>query len=75
VYETHEPILDGQFGTAHIGIWANAVEEEIYRTLFLFVWPITLGLFATAIMVLILARPLMRALYRRRAQKLLPHIL
>jgi sensor histidine kinase regulating citrate/malate metabolism len=65
VYETHEPILDGQFGTAHIGIWANAVEEEIYRTLFLFVWPITLGLFATAIMVLILARPLMRALYRQ----------
>lgn len=65
VYETREPILDGQFGTAHIGIWANAVDQEIYRTLFLFVWPITLGLFATAIMVLILARPLMRALYRQ----------
>lgn len=65
VYETREPILDGQFGTAHIGIWASAVEQEIYRTLFLFVWPITLGLFATAIVVLILAHPLIRALYRQ----------
>jgi hypothetical protein len=65
VYETREPILDGQFGTAHIGIWTNAVELEIYRTLFLFVWPIALGLFATVITVLILARPLIQALYRQ----------
>ena len=79
VYETREPILDGQFGTAHIGIWANAVEREIYRTLFWFVWPITLGLFTTVIMVLSLARPLIRALYRQPKsrpdqQRLLPHI-
>jgi sensor histidine kinase regulating citrate/malate metabolism len=62
VYETREPILDGQLGTAHVGIWADAVEREIYRTLFMFVWPITLGLLAAIIIVAILARPLIQAL-------------
>ena len=61
VYETREPILDGQLGTAHLGIWADAVEREIYRTLFMFVWPIALGLIAVVIIVAILARPLVQA--------------
>lgn len=61
VYETREPILDGQLGTAHIGIWADAVERQIYRTLFMFVWPIALGLLAVVIIVAILARPLVQA--------------
>ena len=65
VYETREPILDGQLGTAHVVISAHAVEQEIYRILFLFVWPITLGLFVAAILVLILARLLIGALYRQ----------
>lgn len=65
VYEIREPILDGQLGTAHIGIFADAVAQEIYRTLFLFVWPVALGLFAIAIMVLLLTRPLIGALYRQ----------
>jgi sensor histidine kinase regulating citrate/malate metabolism len=62
VYETREPILDGQLGTAHIGIWADAVDRTVYHALFMFVWPITLGLLATAIIVAIWARPLIRAL-------------
>jgi sensor histidine kinase regulating citrate/malate metabolism len=65
VYETREPILDGQLGTAHIGIWTKAVEREIYRTLFMFVWPITFGAFAIVIMMLMWARPLIRALHRQ----------
>jgi sensor histidine kinase regulating citrate/malate metabolism len=64
VYETREPILEGQLGTAHIGIWADAVEREIYQALFLFLWPITLGLLAVVIIVVILAHPLIRALRR-----------
>src|SRR5215468_1515941 len=40
VHETREPILDGHLGTAHIGIWASAIEREIYHTLFMCVWPI-----------------------------------
>jgi sensor histidine kinase regulating citrate/malate metabolism len=64
VYETREPILDGQLGSAHIGIWADAVERDIYQALFLFLWPITLALIAAVIIVAILARPLIRALRR-----------
>src|SRR5678815_989503 len=60
VYETREPILDGQLGTAHIGIWADAVNRAVYHALFMFVWPITLGILATAAIVLIWARPLIR---------------
>jgi HAMP domain-containing protein len=33
VYETRVPILGGQAGTAHIGIWSDGVEEEIRRAL------------------------------------------
>ena len=62
VYETREPILEGRLGTAHIGIWADAVEREIDQALFMFLWPITLGFFAAVIIVVILARPLIRAL-------------
>jgi sensor histidine kinase regulating citrate/malate metabolism len=64
VYETREPILEGRLGTAHIGIWADAVEREIDQALFMFLWPITLGLLAAVIIVVILARTLIRALRR-----------
>jgi hypothetical protein len=65
VYETREPILDGQLGTAHIGIWADAVEREIDQTLFLFVWPLTLGLLAAVTLAVFLARPWIRPMCRR----------
>lgn len=64
VYETREPILEGRLGTAHIGIWADAVEREIDQALFMFLWPITLGLLAALIIVVISARPFIRALRR-----------
>jgi sensor histidine kinase regulating citrate/malate metabolism len=64
VYETREPILEGQLGTAHIGIWADAVEREIDQALFMFLWPITLGLLAVVIIAVFLARPLTRPLRR-----------
>jgi hypothetical protein len=62
VYETREPILEGRLGTAHIGIWADAVDRAVYHALFMFVWPITLGLVGTAIIAVIWARPLIRTL-------------
>jgi sensor histidine kinase regulating citrate/malate metabolism len=64
VYETRAPILDGQLGSAHIGIWAGAVEGDIHRALFKFVWPITLGFLAAVIAVMILGQPLIRGLRR-----------
>ena len=64
VYETREPILEGQLGTAHVGIWADAVEREIDQALFMFLWPITLGLLAAVIIVAFLTRSLIQALRR-----------
>jgi sensor histidine kinase regulating citrate/malate metabolism len=64
VYETRGPILDGRFGSAHIGVWAAAVEGDIYHALFMFVWPIAFGLLAAVIMVAVAARLLFRALRR-----------
>jgi sensor histidine kinase regulating citrate/malate metabolism len=64
VYETRAPILDGQLGSAHIGIWAGAVERDIHQALFKFVWPITLGLLAVVIAVMMSGRPLIRGLRR-----------
>jgi hypothetical protein len=64
VYETRAPILDGQLGSAHIGIWAGAVERDIHQALFKFVWPITLGLLAVVIAVVMLGRPLIQGLRR-----------
>jgi sensor histidine kinase regulating citrate/malate metabolism len=64
VHETREPILDGQLGTAHIGIWSEAVDREIYQTLFMFVWPITLGILAAVALAFFLSRPLIRPLRR-----------
>lgn len=64
VYETWEPILEGQLGTAHIGVWADAVEREIDQALFMFLWPITLGLLAAVIIVAFLTRSLIQALRR-----------
>ena len=64
VYETRAPILDGQLGNTHIGIWAGAVEADIHKALFKFVWPISLGLLAAVIAVVMLAQPLVRAVRR-----------
>jgi sensor histidine kinase regulating citrate/malate metabolism len=64
IYETRAPILDGQLGSVYIGVSADAVEREIYQALFMFVWPITFGLFAAVIVAMIVAQPAVRALRR-----------
>jgi HAMP domain-containing protein len=33
VYETQAPVLDGQLGTVHVGLWAETVQEERRATL------------------------------------------
>ena len=64
VYETRAPILDGQLGSAHIGLWAGAMEGDIHHALFKFVWPITLGLLAVAIAIVMLGQSLIQAARR-----------
>jgi methyl-accepting chemotaxis protein len=64
VYETRRPILEGQLGTGHLGTWADAVEQEVYQTLFVLLWPITLVLLAAVIVAVLLARRLIRSFRR-----------
>lgn len=64
VYETRGPILEGQLGTAHLGLWADAVDSEIYQVLFLFLWPVALGLLAVAIVAVFFAYRFIRPLRR-----------
>jgi sensor histidine kinase regulating citrate/malate metabolism len=61
VYETRTPILEGQVGAAHVGIWGEGVETEIYSTLFPIVGLITIVLLAGVILSVFLARGIIRA--------------
>jgi sensor histidine kinase regulating citrate/malate metabolism len=61
VYETRTPILDGQVGAAHVGIWGEGVETEIYSALLPIVGLITIVLLAGVILSVFLARGIIRA--------------
>lgn len=56
VYEIRTPILEGQVGAAHIGIWGESVATEIYSALLPIVGLITSLLLAGAILSVFLAR-------------------
>jgi hypothetical protein len=60
VYETRTPILEGQVGAAHIGIWEESVATEIYSALLPIVGLITALLLAGAILFVFLARGIIR---------------
>jgi sensor histidine kinase regulating citrate/malate metabolism len=61
VYETRTPILEGQIGAAHVGLWGEGVETEIYSS----VRPI-LGLVTIALVVgVILSASVARGMKRR----------
>lgn len=34
VYETQVPLLDGQLGAVHVGLWAETVQQDVRNTLF-----------------------------------------
>lgn len=60
VYETRTPILEGQVGAAHIGIWGESVATEIYSALLPIVGLISSLLLAGVILSVFLARGLIR---------------
>jgi nitrogen fixation/metabolism regulation signal transduction histidine kinase len=63
IYETRGPILEGQLGTAHLGIWADAIEQQVYQALSM-LWPIALVLVAAVIVAVFLARRLIQPFRR-----------
>jgi HAMP domain-containing protein len=64
VYETQVPMLAGQLGTAHVGVWADAVEPQVYRALVILMWPIGLVLLGAAVVAIFLARRLVQPFRR-----------
>jgi sensor histidine kinase regulating citrate/malate metabolism len=60
VYETRTPILEGQVGAAHIGIWGESVATEIYSALLPIAGLITILFLAGVIVCIFLARGIIR---------------
>ena len=55
VYESKEPILEGQLGNVRLGIWADTVHREIYHGFLLLLGPIILVVIAAAAVAVLLA--------------------
>lgn len=69
VYETRTPILEGQVGSAHIGIWGENVAREIYRAMLPMVGLLA-GLFLGAVILSgLLARQAIRWLTAMESQR------
>jgi len=64
VYETRVPILGGQVGTAHIGIWGDGVDEQIRRALLPLLEIILILLVAGVAFSILLARGIIRPILR-----------
>lgn len=64
VYETRAPILEGQLGAAHVGIWGETVATEIYDVLRPIVGLMTILFLAAVILFLFLARAIIRPIRR-----------
>jgi HAMP domain-containing protein len=67
VYETRGPILEGQLGTAHLGIWADGVEAAVHDDLMMLLWTIALVLIAAVTCAILLTRRLIHP-FRRLAE-------
>lgn len=55
VLETQVPILDGQLGTAHVGLWADVVQQEVHAAVLQIVALVGLCLFGGIIAAAVLA--------------------
>lgn len=59
VYETSVPMLEGQLGAAHLGIWAEGVKTELNRTRLPFLGLITFLLLVAVIAAAFIVRSLL----------------
>ena len=62
VYETRVPILEGQLGAAHLGIWAEDVKKELNTIRLTFAAVMLLLLFAAVVLSVFLVRAIMVAI-------------
>jgi len=64
VREARVPILEGQVGTAHVGLWEDAVENEIYGILFPILRLVLIVLLVGLAIALVLSRSISRPIRR-----------
>jgi HAMP domain-containing protein len=64
VYETRTPILEGQVGAAHIGIWGEGITAEIYGALLPILALIGMGLLAAVVFSVFIAQGIIRPIRR-----------
>ena len=64
VHEIRMPILEGQAGAIHVGMWEDGVEKEIYRALYPLVGQIALMILAGIVVSIFLARGILRPIRR-----------
>jgi two-component system cell cycle sensor histidine kinase/response regulator CckA len=67
VYETQVPVLDGQLGAVHVGLWADTVKEDVRATLLPIIGLITLCLVAGAGLSLAIACKIIRPIVDLKA--------
>jgi two-component system cell cycle sensor histidine kinase/response regulator CckA len=60
VYDTRVPLLEGQLGTVHVGLWADSVQADVRGTVFTIIGLITLCLVAGISLSLVLAAKVIR---------------
>jgi len=55
VYETRAPVLDGQLGTARVGLWADSVQQDVRSTLLPIVGLIGVCLLVGVLLAMVIA--------------------
>ena len=60
VYETQSPILDGQLGAVHVGLWAETVQQDVRGTILPIVGLIVLCLLVGIVLSIIIASKTIR---------------
>jgi two-component system, cell cycle sensor histidine kinase and response regulator CckA len=66
-YETQVPLLDGQLGAVHVGLWADIVQQDVRGTVLTIVGLITLCLSVGIAMSIIIASKAIRPLLDLRS--------
>jgi HAMP domain-containing protein len=67
VYNTRVPLLEGQLGTVHVGLWADSVQKDVRGTVFTIIGLIALCLAAGIGLSLLLAAKAIRPILELKA--------
>ena len=63
IYDTRVPLLEGQLGTVHVGLWADSIQTDVRGTVFTIIGLIAgclaLGIFLSLVLAARAIRPLM----------------